>query len=67
MLLGHQIGLASAYYRPSDEEMLDSYLIAFNNLTINEENQLRRQVEIQSRKVINGPNETSDRTDRGTD
>ena len=26
MLLGHKIGLASAYYRPSEDEMLNEYL-----------------------------------------
>ncbi len=46
MLLGHKIGLASAYYRPSEDEMLDSYLVAVDNLTINEENRLRRKVEV---------------------
>ena len=45
MLLGHKIGLASAYYRPSKEEMLDAYLVAVDNLTINEENRLKRKVE----------------------
>ena len=45
MLLGHKIGLASAYYRPSEEEMLDAYLVAVDNLTINEENRLRIKVQ----------------------
>ena len=45
MLLGHKIGLASAYYRPSEEDLLDAYLVAVDNLTINEENRLRRKVE----------------------
>ena len=45
LLLGHRIGLASAYYRPSESEMLDAYLIAVDNLTINEENRLKRKVE----------------------
>jgi integrase len=44
MLLGHKIGLASAYYRPSEEEMLDAYLVAVDNLTINEENRLKKKV-----------------------
>ena len=44
MLLGHKIGLASAYYRPSQEDMLDAYLIAVDNLTIEESNRLRRKV-----------------------
>jgi integrase len=45
MLLGHKIGLTSAYYRPTEEEMLHEYMKAVNNLTINEENRLKRKVE----------------------
>ncbi len=45
MLLGHSIGLASAYYKPTEDEMLEEYLKAADNLTINEENRLRKKVE----------------------
>ena len=45
MLLGHKIGLASAYYKPTEQEMLNEYLKAVNLLTINEENRLRKKVE----------------------
>ncbi len=45
MLLGHSIGLASAYYRPTEDEMLDEYMKAVDKLTINEENRLRKKVE----------------------
>lgn len=45
MLLGHKIGLASAYYKPTEGEMLDEYMKAINNLTINEENRLRIKVQ----------------------
>jgi len=45
MLLGHKIGLASAYYRPTEEEMSDEYMKAVNNLTINEENRLKMKIE----------------------
>ena len=45
MLLGHKIGLASCYYRPTEEEMYQEYIKAVNNLTINEENRLRLKVE----------------------
>lgn len=45
MLLGHKIGLASAYYKPNKQEMLREYLKAVDNLTINEENILKRKVE----------------------
>ena len=44
MLLGHKIGLASAYYRPSQDEMLDAYLVAIDNLTIEESNRLKKKV-----------------------
>ena len=45
MLLGHKIGLASAYYKPTEDEMLEEYMKAIDNLTINEENRLRKKVE----------------------
>lgn len=46
MLLGHKIGLASAYYRPTEQEMYAEYEKAIDSLTINEENRLRRKVEV---------------------
>jgi hypothetical protein len=46
MLLGHKIGLASAYYKPTEQEMLDEYQKAVNNLTINEENRLKIKVKL---------------------
>ena len=45
MLLGHKIGLASAYYRPTEDEMYEEYEKAIDSLTINEENRLRKKVE----------------------
>jgi hypothetical protein len=50
MLLGHKIGLASAYYRPTDEEMYQEYLKAVVNLTINEEYRLRLEMHRLSEK-----------------
>ena len=35
MLLGHKIGLSSAYYSPTEDEMLEEYMKAVDNLTIN--------------------------------
>ncbi|TLX88718.1 MAG: hypothetical protein E6L04_00090 [Thaumarchaeota archaeon] len=46
MLLGHKIGLASCYYRPTQDEMYAEYQKAIDNLTINEENRLRKKVKI---------------------
>jgi len=45
MLLGHEIGLASCYYRPTEQEMFSEYLKAVNLLTINEENRLKLKLE----------------------
>ena len=45
MLLGHKIGLASAYYRPTEQEMLEEYQKAVDNLTIDPANRLRRKIE----------------------
>jgi integrase len=45
MLLGHKIGLASCYYRPTEEEMYQEYEKASYNLTINEENRLKKKIE----------------------
>jgi hypothetical protein len=46
MLLGHSIGLASAYYKPTEDEMLDEYMKAVDNLTIDPANRLQRKVEL---------------------
>ena len=45
MLLGHKIGLASAYYRPTVEEMYEEYEKAIDNLTIDPSNWLRKKIE----------------------
>lgn len=46
MLLGHKIGLASCYYKPTEDEMFAEYEKAIDLLTINEENRLRKKVEM---------------------
>jgi integrase len=45
MLLGHKIGLAGSYYRPTEQEMLEEYLKAEDNLAIDPSNKLRRKIE----------------------
>lgn len=45
MLLSHKIGLASAYYRPTEEEMHEEYSKAIDNLTIDPANRLQRKIE----------------------
>lgn len=44
LLLGHRIGLASSYYRPTEEEMLTEYGKAIDQLTIDPSNRLKREV-----------------------
>ena len=54
MLLGHKIGLASCYYRPTEEKMLEEYSKAVGLLTVNEENRLKlelKQVQIEKSKL----------------
>lgn len=60
MLLGHKIGLASAYYRPSEQEMFAEYQKAVNSLTINEENRLLikvKRLELENNDIENLKNQ----------
>lgn len=45
MLLGHKIGLASAYYKPTEQDMYEEYQKAEDNLTIDPSNRLRKQLD----------------------
>ena len=45
MLMGHSVGLDDCYYKPTEKQLLTEYLKAVDNLTINEENRLKRKVE----------------------
>jgi integrase/recombinase XerD len=44
MLMGHSVGLDDAYYKPTENQLLAEYSKAMNELTINEENRLKKQV-----------------------
>jgi integrase len=44
LLTGHSIGVRSKYLNYTDEDLLQEYLKAVNNLTINEENRLKLKV-----------------------
>lgn len=48
MLLGHKLGLASSYYRPTEQEMLEEYQKAEDNLTIDPTNRVERKIEMLS-------------------
>lgn len=45
MLVGHSTGLDKSYYKPQEEEILEEYLKAVDNLTINNENRLKKQLD----------------------
>jgi integrase len=45
MLVGHSTGLDKSYYKPQDDEILQEYLKAVDNLTINNENRLNQQIQ----------------------
>ncbi|HJR84981.1 MAG TPA: tyrosine-type recombinase/integrase [Nitrososphaeraceae archaeon] len=46
MLLGHKIGLAGVYYRPSDTDMINEYLKAVDRLTIDPTHRLKRKITV---------------------
>ena len=44
-LMGHSTGISDSYYRPTDNDLLEDYLKAVDNLTITyDENRLQKQV-----------------------
>jgi len=46
VLLGHKIGLTGCYYRPTVEKMYSEYEKALDTLTINQENRLRKKIQL---------------------
>jgi integrase len=44
MLLGYSIGLAGAYYKPTEDEMLEEYMKGVDNLTIDPTKRMARQI-----------------------
>lgn len=46
MLLGHKMGLASSYYRHTEQDIYSEYEKAEDNLTIDSTNRLRKKIEI---------------------
>jgi integrase len=45
LLVGHKIGLSGAYYRPTENQMLNEYLKVVNDLTISSEYRLKMENE----------------------
>jgi hypothetical protein len=44
-LMGHSTGISDAYYRPSEQDLLEDYLKAVDSLTIDDNRKLRIEVE----------------------
>ncbi len=44
LFMGHNIGLYDHYFKPGEDFVLQEYIKAINNLTINEENRLRKEI-----------------------
>jgi hypothetical protein len=42
--MGHSIGSANSYFRPTQDKILSEYMKAASELTINEENRLKKKV-----------------------
>jgi hypothetical protein len=51
MMMGHNVGLAENYYRPSQQEILEDYLKALPDLVINGEAKLRAEDQFRSEEV----------------
>jgi hypothetical protein len=53
-LMGHSTGISDSYYRATETEILEDYLVAVDSLTINEENRLKKKiVELDNRNDVN--------------
>ena len=44
LLMGHDTGLEKSYYKPSESELLEDYLQAVNDFTINQEFKLKMKI-----------------------
>ncbi len=53
LLLGHSLGLGDSYLRFTEEEILQEYIKTIDNLTINDENRLKLQVQVLANKTKN--------------
>ena len=50
MLMGHSIGLDDTYYKPNEKQLLAEYSKAINELTIEESNRLRTELDVLKEK-----------------
>ena len=50
--MGHNIGVSSSYYKPKQQEVLLDYLKVVDDLTINEENKLSKEIQESQEKSL---------------
>jgi hypothetical protein len=43
--MGHSVGISDSYYKPTETELLESYLKSVDALTVSQEDQLHHEVE----------------------
>lgn len=46
LLMGHNLGISQSYYKPTEDQLLDNYLLVVNDLTIEKSFRLKQQVRI---------------------
>ena len=44
ILMGHSTGMSDSYYRATEKELLDDYLKAIDNLSVNEKGKLEKEI-----------------------
>jgi hypothetical protein len=57
MLMGHDLGISKSYYKPQEKEVMDDYLKAVKNLTIQKNDNTMLEKEIDELREKNENNE----------
>jgi hypothetical protein len=57
MLMGHDLGISKSYYKPQEKEVLEDYLKATKNLTIQKNDDEKLEKEIDDLREKNENNE----------
>jgi hypothetical protein len=57
MLIGHDLGISKSYYKPQEKEVMDDYLKAVKNLTIQKNDNTMLEKEIDELREKNENNE----------
>ena len=57
MLMGHDLGISKSYYKPQEKEVMEDYLKAVKNLTIQKNDNIKLEKEIDELREKNENNE----------